>query len=608
MAISRPSLFRNAGFSAAMHGPIPSFAFAAALIIAVYLPTLSYPFMSDDSGYLGDNARLLALRTGELWRLWRESHNLANEYLPLRDLSYWIDLQLFGLQPAAYRIHNLLLHGLALPLVYALTLALYRQAQPSDDRAAASVAAATTLLYALHPAQVEVLVWISGRKYALANLFSLLALFLALRARAGGGTRPGLSPHLAIATLLALVAVMQSKSSQIGVALVVALFWLRHWQAHRGAPGNVVPLLYATTALALSMALLIWFINRSTGESMPAWPPLGTGEYVTRVLATLAWLARLCLPWEDRHFFYPLLQTPSFPFMAAAGGALLASVAYASSAIWRRASLPALMLFCFFLLIAPYGQWLPFGTVSLVQDRYVALATWPIAFALVIVLHRLPRMLTAAAIALLLGLCVYQSHHRAGDWQSFERIVERDWRAFPDDAVTAAYQAISVASPRKQYEEARAAVAAVADPLARATLVDHIDAARAVEQALGNALPAEQAATVLLAHGQRLRAAAAQVSHAAPLALIIDKLRRNVQIHWLALIRRFPANAEIQFDAGRWHLQEGLHVAATRYLAKAIKSGQLSGQRLADARRDFERASGVAPPPWSPAQGPEQQK
>ena len=66
-----------------------------------------------------------------MWRLLTEPYNPL-EFLPLRDLSYWFDIKLFGLNPAALRAHNIILYLLCLPLVYATTLGLWRYFRPAD--------------------------------------------------------------------------------------------------------------------------------------------------------------------------------------------------------------------------------------------------------------------------------------------------------------------------------------------------------------------------------------------------------------------------------------------------------------------------------------------
>jgi hypothetical protein len=67
-----------------------------AVAVTAYLQALDYPFHSDDSVYIIGNTKLLGLHLSELWRLFAEPYNTFSEFLPLRDLSYWFDIKLFG--------------------------------------------------------------------------------------------------------------------------------------------------------------------------------------------------------------------------------------------------------------------------------------------------------------------------------------------------------------------------------------------------------------------------------------------------------------------------------------------------------------------------------
>src|SRR3990170_3866104 len=96
--------------------PLAPILFGAVVAVAAYLQALDYPFISDDEAYITENTKLAGLHLTELWRLFTGPYNHFSEFLPLRDLSYWFDIALFGLTPSAFRMHNILLYLLCLPL------------------------------------------------------------------------------------------------------------------------------------------------------------------------------------------------------------------------------------------------------------------------------------------------------------------------------------------------------------------------------------------------------------------------------------------------------------------------------------------------------------
>lgn len=99
---------------------------------------------------------------------------LENSYpsRPLREITYMLDYQLFGDQPAGYHLQNIFWHGLNASLLVLTGLAL---------GASTPVAWLAGLLFLVHPLNVEVVANISHRKDSLQLAFSLLALLAFLR-------------------------------------------------------------------------------------------------------------------------------------------------------------------------------------------------------------------------------------------------------------------------------------------------------------------------------------------------------------------------------------------------------------------------------------------
>ena len=241
--------------------PLMLVSICAAIAVSAYLQALNYPFSIDDGLYITGNTRLSELQLTELWRLFAEPYNPTFEFLPLRDLSYWIDIALFGQNPAAFRLHNILLYLLCLPLVYATTANLWRYFRPADAASASWAAAAVTALFALHPALVESVVWVSGRKYILPNFFSMLALWLAVKVK----RESGFSSRYAVATLFAFVAVMLSKASYVGMAPLIAMLWLIFWRDIPPLQRCRSLLLWPLAILLLAALLLLAFIINNKG-------------------------------------------------------------------------------------------------------------------------------------------------------------------------------------------------------------------------------------------------------------------------------------------------------------------------------------------------------
>lgn len=536
------------------------------IAVLAYLQTLHYPFISDDELYLFENTRLAKLHLTELWRLFTEPYNYFSEFLPLRELSYWFDIQLFGLNPAEFRLHNIILYLLSLPLVYATTLELWRYFRPGDTSAPWAAATATAL-FALHPALVESVVWVSGRKYVLPNLFAMLALWLAIRAK----REYGLSVWYAAGTLLAFVAMMLSKTSYVTVAPIIALLW---WMFRRDMPMQYrhrSQLLWPITLLFLAGILVRIFIASS--EDREAF--YFGSEAVTRTLAVLGWLVRLAVTPESRHFFYPVFEDPYLPVMVILGiGALVMAVLGFLMAI-RKHSLEGFLAAAFLLLCLPYMQLIPYAPPSLVSDRFLSLAAWPAVLLIVALawrLNSLPRAILLLVIALSWG---YQTIERPRDWRNFEALMDADLRAYPGFYMPAASKIVATQLANGLIQEASGTANNISDPEFRDIMNRMINVYYVVHVETMNTGDPQPAMALLKKLFIELKQKPRQAQWNSPIHRLWEKRRVVLANEWRFLAASFPGDALVQYNVGLWMMDEGRYKNATLYLNAAIESQQL---------------------------------
>jgi len=88
-------------------------------------------------------------------------------YIPITLITYCADYFLYGWTPAGYHFTNLLIHMINSILLFFLIIRLTKGNK--------SVAFLTALIFAVHPLQVQSVVWISARKGLLSPLFMLLS-------------------------------------------------------------------------------------------------------------------------------------------------------------------------------------------------------------------------------------------------------------------------------------------------------------------------------------------------------------------------------------------------------------------------------------------------
>ena len=215
--------------------------FVAVLVFANGLSAQVLRFW-DDNRYVTENPYLRSLDLPNLWAMF--THFYFAHYAPVVLLSFVLDYRMWGLQPFGYHLTSLLLHGLNVALAYAVARRLL------GSRTGALVAA---LVFAVHPLQVEAVVWVAGRKTLLCGSFALLALLCYMRSSKLDGSPKG--RQLLVASWLLLGLALLCKASVVGMPAVFGVydrFWMRHsWR--RILQRNLVPLLLGGSVAALTV-------------------------------------------------------------------------------------------------------------------------------------------------------------------------------------------------------------------------------------------------------------------------------------------------------------------------------------------------------------------
>ena len=174
----------------------------------LYLFSLPKEFTNwDDPEYILNNPLIRSLNLTNLNRILTEPY-FAN-YAPVTLLSYALDYRFFGLNPAAYHIHNVMLH---LACVVALYFLLFKLGMSRR------VVLLSVFLFAIHPVNVESVSWASERKNLLATLFFLLSFYQYICYREKGSRAHYLS------SLLFFQLSILSKASTVVGPLVFLLY------------------------------------------------------------------------------------------------------------------------------------------------------------------------------------------------------------------------------------------------------------------------------------------------------------------------------------------------------------------------------------------------
>src|SRR5438552_9866625 len=189
----------------------------AAITWLVFGQTLGHQFVTyDDPQYVYENAKISAGLSLE-GVSWAFTHTIAGNWHPLTTVSHMFDCQLYGLKPAGHHFTNVLLHTIAVILLFLVL----RQMTGTLWRSAFVAA-----LFAIHPLHVESVAWISERKDVLSAVFFILTLGAYIRYV----SKPSVTSYLLVVLLFACG--LMSKPMLVTVPFVLLL--LDHWPLGRG--------------------------------------------------------------------------------------------------------------------------------------------------------------------------------------------------------------------------------------------------------------------------------------------------------------------------------------------------------------------------------------
>ncbi len=229
--------------------------FLVAITWLVFGQTVRYDFVNyDDNEYVYANPAITSgLNPHGIIYAFSGRH--ARNWHPLTTLSHMLDCQLWGVRAGGHHLTNVVLHTIAVVLLF-----LVLQQMTGAIWQSAFVAA----LFAIHPLHVESVTWISERKDVLSAVFFMLTLGAYVRYVRS----PSIGRYLTMSILFALG--LMSKSMLVTVPLVLLL--LDYWPLQRfGGRSSIRRLaLEKIPLLALSAAggfVTLWMQQSSVART-----------------------------------------------------------------------------------------------------------------------------------------------------------------------------------------------------------------------------------------------------------------------------------------------------------------------------------------------------
>lgn len=209
----------------------------------VFMPAVGYEFVSlDDNLNVYNNGYVTDPSLSNLTQLWQKPY--LNLYIPLTYTLWALQAKLSatvssvpgGLpDPHLFHTINILLHLLSTGVVFLIVRSLVKDPFSS---------AMGALVFAIHPVQVEPVVWVTGFKDVLCGFWSVLAIWQYINYVKSSGSNGRLMIHYGVATLCLLLALLSKP-----VAVVLPM-----------VAGSIALLLLGRKPGALARDLLPWML------------------------------------------------------------------------------------------------------------------------------------------------------------------------------------------------------------------------------------------------------------------------------------------------------------------------------------------------------------
>ncbi|MEX0780996.1 MAG: hypothetical protein WD037_14750 [Balneolales bacterium] len=396
------------------------------VIIAIYFPMLNNGFLThwDDQLMLPESMYQTKVGLDTIFVLFTESY--LGQYSPLIMLSYLGIIHVAGNVAIAFHVFGLLVHLLNFILIGMIIKKLLCLIPNHNltETEMIGIAWGTAFLFAIHPLQVESVVWISASKILLYGFFYLLGLWFYLLYK-----QSGKHLWLGIVLLCFLLSLFTKEQAVVFVCTLVATDLVIHSKIHlqqksiwlEKIPFLIIALVFGWFTLSIPGM-------SGSGEAYPLWQRIFFGNY-----SFWEYIIKLIAPYSLSHFyFFPMDPGEVLPLRFWIYP--LATVVFCWVMFEYRPYINKLYLFggLFFMInIAVVLHMFPMPRAAIIADRYIYLSA--IGFFLIVTVALAQwlsnrggfarRSLMVAGSLYLLVLVGY-THERSKAWENMDTLNE----------------------------------------------------------------------------------------------------------------------------------------------------------------------------------------
>lgn len=401
--------------------PMAALICIALAALLVFSPTFGNLLMTgwDDQWQVTNHYTSDGLRWANLCAIFSEAY--GTQYSPLNQCFYTLLYMVDGYNPVVFHAACLFVHIVNCCLVYRLLRRLTADTLHMPSSTEAVTAFFTTLLFAIHPLQVETVAWVSASKILLCTFFYLLATRLFVRYLRSGKSM------VYVATILLFLCAYGCKEQALIFPVWATLLCLFYGHSLRSCFMWRSVLLFYLVSLLFGLVFVL-DIKTATGFSLPAllaetaereivWEYTWMQRVVFCCYSLVEYLTKWILPFNLLYIYpFPISPGEALPIWLLAYPLILGVGVYVLwEAFRQRVVAGGTAFFVVHLLLVLHI--IPIGRAAIVADRYIYLSSVGLAFIAVYYLSVLYQRLHSslrcyfctATFLLLLGMALYSS-------------------------------------------------------------------------------------------------------------------------------------------------------------------------------------------------------
>lgn len=368
-----------------------------AITFVVYSNSLKNEFIDywDDNTYVTGNELVKTLNLKGLKLIFTSVY--MNEYFPFSILSLAVDYHFWELNPLGYHITNTFLHSLNAYLIFIIIITITRSV---------FIASITSIIFVIHPVNVESVVWISERENLLSFFFFLIAFYLYIISK--------IHKYKYCYLLSLIVYIFSSLSKSIVVTFPLLILLYDMCLIKKDFKVNIVDKMpFFIVSILISVSTIISFADISAFKTYQ-------GNDYLRILTTskifVAYIGKLFIPISLNNKYVNYISESILSWEIMVSLLTLSSISFFLYSSFKKNIMIFFCIMWFFITLSPVSNVVPLS--QWMAERYLYIPSFAFSLFLAVLFEKIRAKdssgntfdkLSKAAIPILVVIIIFYS-------------------------------------------------------------------------------------------------------------------------------------------------------------------------------------------------------